>query len=91
MWSIQGDFVYRQHIEPRVQLYVPKEETIPLEYIDVMTSTDLDLDVAQEKRMDDFWNVRPLPKDICGPEEEVLDQIIFGQKHGHGSGKPLRR
>ena len=25
-WSIQGDFIYRQHNEPRVQLRVPKEE-----------------------------------------------------------------
>ena len=31
-WSIQGDFIYRHHIEPRVQLCVPKEETfrVPL-------------------------------------------------------------
>ena len=31
-WSIQGDFIYRHHKEPRVQLYVAKEETflIPL-------------------------------------------------------------
>ena len=28
-WSIQGDFIYRHHIEPRVQLHLPKEETIP--------------------------------------------------------------
>ena len=34
-WSIGGDFIYRHHNEPRVQLYVPKEETfpIPLKYI----------------------------------------------------------
>ena len=25
-WSIQGDFICRHHSEPRVQLYVPKEE-----------------------------------------------------------------
>ena len=25
-WSIQSDFIYRHHNEPRVQLYVPKEE-----------------------------------------------------------------
>ena len=33
-WLIQGDFVNRHHNEPRVQLYVPKEETflIPLKY-----------------------------------------------------------
>ena len=28
-WSIQGEFIYRHHNEPRVQLYVPKEETFP--------------------------------------------------------------
>ena len=29
-WSIQGDFIYRHHNEPRVQLHVPKEETITI-------------------------------------------------------------
>ena len=59
VWSTQGDFIYRHHTEPRVQLYVPKEEkfTIPLEYIDVTRSTHTDLDVMQEKRIDDRWNV----------------------------------
>ena len=58
-WSIQADFIYRHHIEPRVQLYVPREESfpIPLKYIDVIRSTHTDLDVAQEKRIDDYWNV----------------------------------
>ena len=28
-WSIQGDFIYRYHNDPRVQLYVPKEDTFP--------------------------------------------------------------
>ena len=31
-WSIQGDFIYRHHNEPRVQLHVPKEETFPISY-----------------------------------------------------------
>ena len=36
-WSIHGDFIYRHHMEPRVQLCVPNEETfpVPLKYIDV--------------------------------------------------------
>ena len=53
------DFIYRHHNEPRVQLYVPKEETfpIPLKYIDVTRSTHTDLDVLQEKLIDDNWNV----------------------------------
>ena len=60
-WSIQGDFICRHHNEPRVQLFVPKKETfpIPLKYIDVTGSTHTDLDVAQEKKIDDYWNVDP--------------------------------
>ena len=55
-WSIQRDFISRHHIEPRVQLSVPSEETfpIPLNYIDVTRPTYTDLDVLQETRIDDF-------------------------------------
>ena len=58
-WSIQGSFICRHHNESRVQLYVSKEETfpIPLKYIDVTRSTHTDLDVLQEKRIDDYWHV----------------------------------
>ena len=37
-WSIQDDLIYRHRAEPRVQRYVPKEETfpIPLRYVDVL-------------------------------------------------------
>ena len=50
-WSIQGDFIYRHHNEPRVQLYVPKEETFttPLKYVDVTRTSYTNLvDVLQE-------------------------------------------
>ena len=38
---------------------MPKEETfpVPLKYIDVTRSTYTDLDVMQEKLVDDYWNV----------------------------------
>ena len=54
-WSIQGDFIYRHHVESRVQFSVPKEESfpIPLKYIHVIRSNHTDLDGAQEKRVDD--------------------------------------
>ena len=41
LWSMEGDFICRHRVEPRVQLYVPKEETfpIPLTYVDVTRST----------------------------------------------------
>ena len=59
LWSTQGDFIYRHRNEPRVYLYVSKEEAfpIPLKYIDVARSTSTDLDVMQGKRVDDYWNV----------------------------------
>ena len=39
-WSISGDFIYRHHVEPRVKLHVPREESfpIPLKYMNVTRS-----------------------------------------------------
>ena len=47
VWSFQGDFINRHH--------VPKEETfaIPLKLLDVTKSAQSDLDVLQEKKIDD--------------------------------------
>ena len=38
---LSGEFIYRHHVEPRVKLYMPREESfpIPLEYIDVTRTT----------------------------------------------------
>ena len=57
-WSISGNFIYRPHVEPRVKLYSPREESlpIPLKYIDVTRTTHTNLDVKLEKRIDDYWN-----------------------------------
>ena len=45
------------HVELRVKLYSPREESfpIPLKYIDVSRTTHTNLDVKQEKRIDDYW------------------------------------
>ena len=58
-WSMSGNFMYRNHVEPRVNLYSPREESffIPLKYIDVTRTTHTNLDVKQEKRIDDYWNI----------------------------------
>ena len=58
-WSMSGSFIYRHHVEPRVKLYSPREESflIPLKYIDVSRTTHTNLDVKQEKRIDDYWNL----------------------------------
>ena len=58
-WSLSGNFIYRHHVEPRVKLYSPRDESFPfpLRYIDVSRTTCTNLDVKQEKRIDDYWNV----------------------------------
>ena len=58
-WSMPGNFTYRHHVEPRVTLYLPREEsfTIPLTYIDVSRTTHTNLGVNQERRIDDYWNI----------------------------------
>ena len=58
-WSVSGNFIYRHHVEPRVKLYTPREEpfSIPLKYIDVSRTTQTNLDVMQERRIDDCWNI----------------------------------
>ena len=58
-WSMSGKFIYRHHVEPRVKLYSRREESfsIPLKYIDVSRTTKTNLDVKQERRIDDYWNI----------------------------------
>ena len=58
-WSMSGNFIYRHHVEPKVKLYSSREESfyIPMKYIDVSRTTHTNLDVKQEKRIDDYWNI----------------------------------
>ena len=58
-WSMSGNFIFRHHVEPRVKLYSPREESfpVPLKYIDVSRTTCTNLDVMREHRIDDYWNI----------------------------------
>ena len=44
----------RHHVEPRVKLFSPR---ILLKYTDVSRTTHTNLDVMQERRVDDYWNI----------------------------------
>ena len=57
--SMSGNFIYRHHVEPRVKRYSPREESfpVPLKYIDVSRTAHTNLDVKQERRIDDYWNI----------------------------------
>ena len=67
-WSMSGNFMFRHHVEPRVKLHSPREEscTIPLKYNDVSRTTQSNLDVMQVSRIDDYLNVDG-PRDLSDP------------------------
>ena len=56
---MSGNFIYRHHVEPRVKLYSPREESfpIPLKYIGESRTTHTNFDVKQKRRIDDYWNI----------------------------------
>ena len=54
-WSISGNFIYRHHVEPRVKLHVPWEESFPIP--DVTRAISTTLDVMLERRIDNFSSI----------------------------------
>ena len=79
-WSMSGSFTYRHHVEPRVKLYSPREESfpIPLKYIDVTRTTHTNLDVKLEKRIDDYCNIDG-SRDLCEPWTGFT-QLLYSTK-----------
>ena len=84
-WSMSGNFIYRHHVEPRVKLYSPREESfpIPLKYIDVSTTTHTNLDVKQEKRIDDYWNIDG-SRDLSDPWTGFTQFTLLEEKSPEG-------
>ena len=94
-WSMSGNFIYRHHVEPRVKLYSPREESfpIPLKYIDVSKTTHTNLDVKQEKRIDDYWNIDG-SRDLSDPWTVFTQFTLSEEKPPEGflwSGRRLTR
>ena len=92
---MSGSFIYRHHVEPRVKLYSPREEsfTIPLKYIDVSRTTHTNLDVKQEKRIDDYWNIDG-SRDLSDPWTGFTQFTLLEEKAPDGymwSGERLTR
>ena len=79
-WSMSGSFIYRHHVEPRVKLYSPREESfpIPLKYIDVSRTTHTNLDVKQERRIDDDWNIDG--QETCQILGQVLHNLLYWKR-----------
>ena len=84
-WSMSGNFIYRHHVEPRVKLYSPREESfpIPLKYIDVTRTTHTNLDVKQEKRIDDYLNIDG-SRDLSDPWTGFTQFTLLDEKAPDG-------
>ena len=82
---MSGNFIYRHHVEPRVKLYSPREESfpIPLKYIDVSRTVHTNLDVKQEKRTDDYWNTYG-PRDLSDPWTGFTQFTLLDEKPPNG-------
>ena len=94
-WSMSGNFIYRHHVEPRAKLYSPREESfpIPLKYIGVSRTTRTNLDVKQQKRIDDYWNIDG-SRDLSDHWTGFTQFTLFDEKPPNGfvwSGERLTR
>ena len=92
---MSGSFIYRHHVEPRVKLYSPREESfpLPLKYIDVSRTTHTNLDVKQEKRIGDYWNIDG-SRDLSDPWTGFTQFTLLDEKALDGymwSGERLTR
>ena len=83
---MSGCFIYRHHVEPRVKLYSPREESfpIPLKYIDVTRTTHTNLDVKLEKRIDDYWNIDG-SRDLSDPWTGFTHFTLLDEKAPDGN------
>ena len=72
-------------MEPRVKLYSPKEESFPTpqKYIDVSRTTQTNLDVLQESRIDDYWNINGA-RDLSDSWTGFTKSIPFEEKPPDG-------
>ena len=98
---MSGNFISRHHVEPRVKLYSPREESfpIPLKYMDVSRATHTNLDVKQEKRIDDYWNIDG-SRDLSDPwtgftqftllEEKPPDEFLWSGARKQQTSRPDR-
>ena len=82
-------------LNPRVKLCSPREEpfTVPLKYIDVSRTTHTNLDVKQEKRIDNYWNIDG-SRDLSGVWTGFTQFTLLEEKPPDGymwSGERLTR
>ena len=83
---MSGSFIYRHHVEPRVKLCSPREESFPfqLKYIDVTRTAHTNLDVKLEKRIDDYWNIDG-SRNLSAPWTGFTQFVLLDEKVPDGN------
>ena len=94
-WPMSGNFTNRHHVEARVKLYSPREESfpIPMKYIDVSRTTHANLDVKREKPIGAYWNIDG-SRDLSDPWTGFTQFALLEEKPPQGyllSGRRLTR
>ena len=81
-WSMSGNFLQRITLNPS---FTRREESfpIPLKYIDVTRTTNTNLDVKQEKRIDDYWNIDG-SRDLSDPLTGFTQFTLLEEKPPNG-------
>ena len=79
-WAMSGSFIYGHHVEPRVQLFSPREESfpIPLNYIDVSRTTHTNLMLS--KSAASMIIAISLGQEICLIIGQVLLSYFYWKK-----------
>ena len=82
---MSGNFIYRHHVEPRVKLYSPREDSfpIPMKHTYVSRTSHTNLDVKQEKRIDDYWNIDG-SRDLSDPWTGFTQFTLLDEKPPEG-------
>ena len=85
-WSMSGNFIYRHHVEPRVKLYSPREESfpIPLKYIWRIQNYSYELGCqTKKKRIDDYWHIDG-SRDLSDPWTGFTQFTLLEEKPPEG-------
>ena len=81
---MSGSFIYRHHVEPRVKLYMPEEESFPIpsKYVDVTRTTYTSLDVFLEKKQIEDY--------LLEMQQQSKTRVIFERRLGERRGSSIR-
>ena len=83
-WSMSGNFIYAITLNPESN-FTRREKNLSLfmKYIDVSRTTHTNLDVMQESRIDDYWNIDG-PRDLSDSWAGFIQFTLLNEKPPDG-------